>query len=364
MQMNHFLAAPVVEVSAEVTADRISSAAGNLKLRSPLSIVVPETPVAGDVVAVRVLEVNPHYSRLELADGSEASLERGEVVLGVLGVRKALHGFSGRPPARLREGAHLYLLNKGGVIGECTAFHRDLGWPTRVEYLGTVFKEGRVLNLKDSALPLVDAPLPDIPVVIVAGTCMNAGKTTVCRQILERFSEKGFRIHAGKVAGVACRQDVLKMEQSGAFRTLSFQDFGLPSTAGAEDLPRVARSLVHYLADSKPDFILLELGDGILGGYEVTSLFVDPEFMRHSLFMILCANDLMGVWGALQWMKQHGIQAGQEPPLLISGPVTDSGEGIQYIEENLKLPAANAFDSSGKICTLIFNTLMPWLKSV
>jgi len=130
-----------------------------------------------------------------------------------------------------------------------------------------------------------------------------------------------------------------------------------------ENLALVARSMVHYLAQDGPDFILLEMGDGILGGYQVASVFKDTEFMEHSLCTLLCANDLMGVWGAVQWMNQHTNVPQARRPALISGPVTDSGEGINYIEEHWGIPAANAFDSAGKICTLLLESLMPWLKS-
>ncbi|MFQ5929852.1 MAG: hypothetical protein ACE5MK_09130, partial [Acidobacteriota bacterium] len=110
----------------------------------------------------------------------------------------------------------------------------------------------------------------------------------------------------------------------------------------------------------KPDFIVLEMGDGILGGYHVSSLFEDTDFLSRCVSMIVCANDLMGTWGALQWLSQLDHT---NTPVLISGRVTDSAEGVRYIEEKWNLPAANAFDSAGKICTFIQESLMPWLKS-
>ncbi|MDA2934687.1 hypothetical protein MYX82_10145, partial [Acidobacteria bacterium AH-259-D05] len=73
-----------------------------------------------------------------------------------------------------------------------------------------------------------------------------------------------------------------------------------------------------------------------------------------------CANDLMGAWGALEWLSQKGPR---KYPILIAGPVTDSAEGIRYIEEHWALPAGNAFDGTGTICTFVLESLMPWLKS-
>jgi hypothetical protein len=343
--------------------DLVASAAYKVVLPDPLAVVPSESAEAGEVVLARVREVNPHYPTLETMQGREVILEQGNLFVGVLGARKALRGFSGKPPEHLEVGDTLHLLNKGGVIGECTAFNRDLGWPATVEYLGSVSRNGHPLNLKHQALSVYEGPLPDVPVIMVMGTCMNAGKTTVCRQILRMFSQKGFHVNAGKVAGVACLQDTLKMKKNGAQKVLNFQEFGLASTTGVDSLVPIARSLIYYLAESQPDFIILEMGDGILGGYQVASVFDDADLMSRSLCTILCANDLMGVWGAVQWMEKYGPVPQAQRPALISGPVTDSQEGIRYIEENWNIPAANAFDSAGKICTILAESLMPWLKS-
>ena len=343
--------------------DLVASAASKVALPDPLQIGPVGEPEHGDIVLARVQEVNPAYPYLETASASEIRLSEGDVILGTLGIRRALYGFSGKLPSRLKPGDALHLLNMGGVIGECTAFHRALGWPGRlVEYLGTVMREGRALNLSDGGLELKTGPLPETPLILVMGTCMNSGKTAVCKEILRLFSDRGFSLNAGKVAGVACFRDLKGMKEAGAQEVLSFHDFSLASTAQVSDLRPVARSLVHHLAKSEPDFIVLEMGDGILGGYQVASLFEDLEFLERGLCIVLCANDFMGVWGSLQWMTQQGYDPRQHP-VLVAGPVTDSAEGILYIEENLAVPAANVFDSGGKLCTFIRELLMPWSKS-
>jgi len=343
-----------------VSPDLIASVTSRVPLTGLLRVTEDTTARHGDLVLVKVKKVNTDYSSLETLEGEEETLGGGELIIGALGSRKALHGFSGDPPSELKPGMELHLLNRGGVIGECTAFHRDLGWPTQLEYLGTVSWNGRSANLRDFALALVDKPILEVPVVMVVGTCMNAGKTAVCRQLLRMFTEKGFSINAGKVAGVGCLRDPLAMKENGAQQILSFQDFGIPSTAHLETVVPIARSMVHYLSESRPDFIVLEMGDGVLGGYQVASLFEDEQFMSCCVSMIVCANDLMGVWGAMQWLSKQGPR---KYPVLISGPVTDSGEGIRYIEENWDLPAGNSREGTGKICTFVLETLMPWLKS-
>jgi len=295
-------------------ADYISSSAGTVDLSLPIKTCQNPQPLPGDLVVVCIREVNPAYPMLELPDGTELSLTRGNIIVGALGSRKALHGFSGRVPSELQ------------------------------------------VNLGDSALPLVEGPLPKTPLVLVLGTCMNSGKTTVCTRVIEAFVARGLRVNSGKVAGVACRQDLLAMSRSGAERVLSFHDFGLASSSDVDSLVPVTRSLVHHLASPDTDFIVLEMGDGILGGYHVSTLFADAELFDRQVCRIVCANDLMGVWGSLQWMEQN-VQEGCTGPILISGPVTDSGEGVDYIERNWSVPAANPFDSPGKLCSFVQKSL-------
>jgi hypothetical protein len=339
-----------------IIADYISSSASTVELSLPIQTCQNPHPLPGDLVVVCVQEVNPAYPMLELPDGSELSITKGTLLVGALGSRKALHGFSGRVPSELQVGQQLSLLNKGGVIGECTAFHRDLEWPTQVEYLGTVFQGDSKVNLADSALPLIEGPLPKTPLILVLGTCMNSGKTTVCTRVIETFASRGLHINSGKVAGVACKQDLLAMGRSGAKQVLSFHDFGLASSSDVDSLVPVTRSLIHHLATPETDFIVLEMGDGILGGYHVSTLFSDKELFDRQVCRVVCANDLMGVWGALQWMDQH-IEKDLNGPVLISGPVTDSGQGVDYIESNWSVPAANPFDSPGKLCSFVQKSL-------
>ena len=355
----HFYNTSVTAANDPVTgliANLISSSASVPDLNRGFQLSGGMVPASGDLVMASVKEVNPVYPGLELEDGSEIVLEKGNVLMGVLGSRRALLGFSGHVPKSLEIGQSLHLLNKGGVIGECTAFNRKLEWPTSLEFLGTVTRNDKALNLGQYAQPLFEGTLPEVPMVMILGTCMNSGKTTAARQIIEAFTHRGLQINAGKVAGVACRRDILSMKKCGAEKVMSFQDFGVPSSSEMKTLLPVARSLHHSLSENNPDFIVMEMGDGILGGYQVSSLFEDSEYISRAMCTIICANDLMGVWGALQWLKPSGISA-ENHQVLISGPVTDSGEGVDYIENNWGVTAANALDSKGKLCQFVIQAV-------
>ena len=94
------------------------------------------------------------YNMLELPTGRLAKINPGDLLLGVLGRRRALKGFVGDVPASLRSGDELHLLNMGGVMGLCTGHHSSLGDAIKLEVIGLVCDEtGRVQNIADAALP-------------------------------------------------------------------------------------------------------------------------------------------------------------------------------------------------------------------
>src|SRR5437773_1448052 len=119
-----------------------------------------------------------------------------------------------------------------------------LALPLEVEVLGAVLIDGVPANISQNALPARDRLLDSPPLVVVAGTCMNSGKTAAASEIVKRFAHAGLRAAAAKLSGVACLKDTLDMEDHGAVATLSFLDCGLPSTAHVTDLAPYARAIL------------------------------------------------------------------------------------------------------------------------
>ena len=72
--------------------------------------------------------------------------------------------------------------------------------------------------------------------MIVAGTCMNSGKTVAATEIIKQAHHAGLKVAGAKMSGVACLRDTLNMQDHGAFVTASFLDCGLPSTVDVDDL--------------------------------------------------------------------------------------------------------------------------------
>jgi hypothetical protein len=100
-----------------IDADKIGSATSPLGLSRTVALVPSsESPQAGDVVVVRALTDSATYNMLELPTGRLAKINPGDVLIGVLGRRRALKGFVGDVPAQVNAGDELHLLNMGGVI--------------------------------------------------------------------------------------------------------------------------------------------------------------------------------------------------------------------------------------------------------
>jgi hypothetical protein len=246
----------------------------------------------------------------------------------------------------------------GGVIGLCTGHHSSLGDAIRLEVIGVACdEEGRALNIADAALPLRSTLGATAPLVMIAGTCMNSGKTYAATELIKQATRSGLRIAAAKLSGVACLRDTLNMADHGAIATASFLDCGLPSTVGAYDLAPVAKAIIAQLNESAPDLIVLELGDGILGGYSVESIFQDDELRAATAAIVFCASDYVGAWGGIELFRRRGMQVN-----VVAGSVTDSQMGQDFIESEFGVPAANA-RRDGKLLFDRVNTLLPVLEN-
>ncbi len=322
-----------------VQIEKLGSATSPLRLDGPVRILARhDFPVGGDVVVVRALTESITYGQIELPTGRLAKIRRNDVLAGVLGKRRALRGFVGDVPEAVTTGDRLHLLNMGGVIGVCTGHHSSLEDALEVEVVGIACdKEGAILNISDNALPHSKFLSISTPVVMVAGTCMNSGKTVAAAEIIKQATNSGHRVAGAKLSGIACLRDTLNMEDHGAVATASFLDCGLPSTVDHGDLPSVAKGILNHLEGFSPDLIVAELGDGILGGYSVESVLADEQIRSAISALVFCASDYVGVVGGIYALGQIGYRID-----LVAGSVTDSRMGEKFIKDNFGLESANA----------------------
>ena len=331
-----------------IVVDKVASVAQHNNLGAEVRLS-PDIPCEeGVLIAVRVLNNKSRYNQLELTSGRMATVTMGDIVVGALGHRNALRGYSGHLPKSLSKGDHVQLLNIGGVIGICDSANPDVGAPFECEVLGTVLefpylgeRIGVPARAGSSTLD-IDAPLNmnGVPVIALAGTCMDSGKTAAACAIVGRLRHLGLNVAACKATGVSLRRDVLAMEDAGASETMIFSDLGVVTTT-AENGPALTRSLLSGLSTSSPDVIVLELGDGLLGAYGVAAILADEKIREALTAVVLCANDPVSAWGGAKILRdEYGIE-----PAVVTGPATDNDVGVQQIAERLSIRGINALSN-------------------
>lgn len=347
-----------------VRLDRIASSTRNARL-APEVIVGPDVVAEeGYVVAVRILGDKPIYNTVEDVTGRMVRLRAGDVLAGVLGSRRALRGYAGETPSSLAVGDTLHVLNLGGILGRCTSINPEIGPPFEAELLGAVLtfpalgdRVGRPARIQDHALPLAERLAGRVPVVFVAGTCMNAGKTVAATELVRGLVRRGCRVAACKLTGVALMRDTLSMLDAGALLGLTFNDAGLATTHAGATVP-VAKGIVNRSLAARPDVVVAELGDGILGDYGVQDILADRELMDLAAAHVLCASDPVGVWGAAEIFRQADLAI-----TVVSGPATDNAVGRDFVRDALGLVAHNALHDAEGLVAVVESAIERWARA-
>jgi hypothetical protein len=351
-------------VTTRIRLDRIASSTRNVALSR--EVILGDDIIAGEgyVLAVRILTDKSSYNTVEDVTGRMLELRGGDVLAGTLGTRRALRGYAGVVPRHISVGDTIEVLNLGGILGQCTSMNPDIGPPFRAEVLGAVLtfpalgdRIGRPAHIKDHSVPPADRLECQVPVVYVAGTCMNAGKTVAATELVRGLTRSGLKVAAAKLTGVSLMRDALSMVDAGAISALTFNDVGIASTHPGVTVA-TAKGIFNRLAAANPDVIVAELGDGILGEYGVQDILHDEELMAVGAAYVMAAPDPVACWGAVELM---GSQF-QLPITVITGPATDNEVGQLYIQSGLGLPAHNARRDAAGLLAVVRGSLDKWVK--
>ena len=335
-----------------VVVDKIASVTQACGLGHELRISEQIPCEEGVVLVVEVLTNKSTYNTLELTSGRMAKVAKGDIVVGALGHRKALFGYSGHVPEAVRPGDVIQLLNIGGVLGVCDSVNAEKGRPFDCRVIGVVLQfpylgerigvPARVgFRPLDPAAPL---ETHGVPVVALAGTCMEAGKTAAACAIVARMRHRGIAVHAFKATGVSLRRDILAMEDAGARSSMIFTDFGVVTTTASVG-PALTRTMLTAMARGGPDVIVFELGDGLLGTYGVESILASADIRQVLSAVVLSANDPVAAWGGVKLLRERfSIE-----PAVVTGPATDNQVGVDIIEQQMGVRACNALTNGGAL---------------
>jgi len=227
------------------------------------------------------------------------------------GVVRLLRSHTAVGPA----GDIIQMLNIGGVLGVCDSVNPDKGKPfdCRVIAACCTFPTSASASAFPPAWVTSGSTLKRSWKLAGAGRrarryLYGSRKTAAACAVISRMRHRGFTIDAFKATGVSLRRDILAMEDAGARNSMIFTDMG------HRDDHEDQRSGTHAhhvdeLSAGKPDAIVFELGDGILGTYGVDAILECPDIRAALTGVILSANDPVAAWGGVKLLRERfGIE--------------------------------------------------------
>jgi hypothetical protein len=131
-----------------------------------------------------------------------------------------------------------------------------------------------------------------------------------------------------------------------------FTDLGIVTTTERCG-PALTRTMLTEMAAGKPDVIVFELGDGLLGTYGVESILRETDIKSALTTVVLSANDPVAAWGGVKLLRERfGIE-----PSVVTGPATDNLVGVDIIREQLGVEAFNAISSPAELGDYLISRL-------
>ncbi|MEM1384170.1 MAG: DUF1611 domain-containing protein [Pseudomonadota bacterium] len=292
----------------------------------------------GDLLLARV-DKPGHHKHIERCDGRRALLLPGDEILVAAGSRYAPDQFEAFAPTAI---GPAHLVAAGGICGIVVAAHSATRAPTEITVLGAVCREtGKRMRLADyavSAAPIVDTP--NVPVIVVCGTAMNAGKTTTVASLVRGCALAGQKVAAIKVTGTGAGGDLWSFHDAGAHIVLDFTDAGFATTyrEPVDGILAGASRLIAKAIAAGAEVIALEIADG-LHQRETADLMRCDELQRMVTGVVFAASDAMGAEGGAGWLREAGHRV-----LALSGKMTASPLAVREAEFATGLPVLTADD--------------------
>ncbi len=303
---------------------------------------------AGDYVVAEVAGAASSLHNLELTTGRMTEVFEGDIVVGAFGVRAAtLEGVGSWED--IGEDGCMHALTSAGLCGKMTSRSTLLPDFMGLVYRGHVVRNGAKVTMKDFVVPTNHKPL-DIPVVLLIGTSMSAGKTTTGRIIIHELKRAGLRVIGAKLTGAARYRDVMSFSDAGADEIYDFVDAGLPSTVcPVEEFKEALDGLLSRVANAGADVLVAEAGASPLEPYNGA---LAVEVLAPQVRMtVLSASDPYAVVGV---QTAFGTK-----PDLVTGPAANTVAGAALVKKLTEVPALNLREpgSLTALRTILANTL-------
>lgn len=301
------------------------------------SIVHSYFPKAGDVAVFEVLEIGKHSS-IQLETKRNATIIEGDYIMAAFANRYATEQFEGYVPDEPTE--ILDILGAGGAIGivksKNAAFEHIE--PTKIRLVGYAINgTGKPINSKNykvKRVPFTGVVPNNAKVILSIGSTMDSGKTTSAAFLARGLKTTGKKVAFIKLTGTSYTKDKDLVFDCGADITLDFTDAGFPSTylCDKPELLDLYQTLLEMLAPENPDYIVMEIADGIVQR-ETDFLLRDEAFMKTISSIVFSCGDSLAAFFGINHLTKLGIA-----PVALSGKFTMSPLLIKEVQANSDIP--------------------------
>lgn len=289
-------------------------------------------PKAGDLVLAEVTRIRQH-SKLQMPTGRRTTLFPGDEIVVAYGNRYASGQFEAEVPGSLDP---CHLVAAGGMAANALSWHDSLKSPTQITPIGILAdNKGKPFNLADYAIKAHLMQAYPRPVTFaIAGSSMDAGKTTTAAHLIKGMTRAGLRVGAAKVTGTGAGGDYWFMRDAGAEWVVDFTDAGHASTykLSMRELDNVFATLVGHLQEQKPDAIVIEIADGLLQ-QETAALLSSPQFAANVDGVVFAALGSMEAAAGVDWLRARNL-----PVVAISGRLSASPLAIKETTKATGVP--------------------------
>ena len=291
---------------------------------------------SGDYVLAEVVD-NGGGQALEVPGGRLCDLAPGDRLIGALGKRCATLELTGSWEDTGDDG-RMHLLGTGGILGRLRSRSTLVPAPAELRYVGHLLDDDGKLTMgrASRAGRAPGTSRPALPVILLTGTSMSAGKTTAAKMIVRRLRSAGMGVLGAKLTGAGRYRDIVAMADAGAEWILDFVDAGLPSTCcPAEEYFPALEDLLARMAETPAEVAVVEIGASPLEPYNGT---VAIEAIRDLVvFHVLCASDPYAAAGAL---AAYDLR-----PDLVTGPASNTEAGVALVARLTGLTALDLRDT-------------------
>jgi Ni2+-binding GTPase involved in maturation of urease and hydrogenase len=260
----------------------------------------------GDLILGRVMPRSGQQIVILDQSRTAHTITKSQRVLAVLGPRdSSTHVCATIPTGGLQvneDTAVHWVAGESGIVG-CLEREPPLNSVHTAESSVEFLCDGLILDSKRRPVSIREFAVKprngsvSTPIVLVAATSSESGKTVLAGNLIQRLSDAGVRVGALKVTGTGGVLDSLHHQKSGAVAVLDSVDTGLITTnCDAEKFRQKIPLIFRQIESFNVDVIVAELGGDILCANN-PEIFSIEELMDNTLLLLVISNDALAAAG-------------------------------------------------------------------